>query len=143
MIISGTLADPSVESYASVAFATAYHAKRGNTAWSDLDASDREIALVKATDYLHVTYRDAWRTLDDVTARDLDVSRACAELAIRSALGEDLLPDQERTVIAETIGPISTTYDRGSPVAKRYAVVDRLLAPYLVTSGPMVRIGRA
>lgn len=152
------------ESYASDAFATAYHTKRGNTAWLDIDAFDREAALIKATDYMRATYRTAWRgsrvMLDQaldwprrgaiVDGREVahdsvpvDVAQACVELAIRSALGEALLPDLEQQVLSERVGPIAVTYAEHSPQHKRFAIVDRMLAPYLATSGPMVRIGRA
>lgn len=54
-------ARPDAESLCSVAYATAYHAKRGNAAWAALASDDlREQALRKATDYMEQVYRERW-----------------------------------------------------------------------------------
>ena len=164
IIVETGTGSAAAESYASVAFATAYHAKRGNTTWADLENDEREAALIKATDYMRVTYRDAWRgvragplqALDwprhrvyvdgyEVGAATVpdDIARACAELAARSAIGDALLPDLEQQVVSEKVGPIAVVYDNTSPQHKRFAIVDRMLAPYLIGIGPIVRIGRA
>lgn len=44
------------ESYASVAQADDYHAKRNNVLWADLSLPEKEAALRKATDYIEQTY---------------------------------------------------------------------------------------
>jgi hypothetical protein len=49
------------ESYASVAFATAYHAARGNAAWAALaDDGAREQKLRLATDFIEREYSEQW-----------------------------------------------------------------------------------
>lgn len=44
------------DSYASVAYADAYHAARGNTAWAALTTSAKEIALRNGTAYIDANY---------------------------------------------------------------------------------------
>jgi hypothetical protein len=147
------------ESYCTVAYATTYHAARGNAAWAALTTPQMEQALRRATDYMTQVYRKRWKgyvlqatqpldwpraavfTRDyfvgqylapDNTVPD-DVQRACAELALRAS-SADLAPDLERGVVREKIGPIETEYDRASPQAKRYRAVDDMLALYLLPS---------
>jgi hypothetical protein len=49
------------ESYCSVAFATAYHAARGNAKWADLaDDAAREQKLRLATDFIEREYSEQW-----------------------------------------------------------------------------------
>lgn len=48
-------------SYASVAQADTYHADRGNTAWASATTSNKQIALIKATDYLERHYRGRYK----------------------------------------------------------------------------------
>ena len=153
------------ESYCTVAFADEYHAKRGNAAWDLLDAVDqKEPALRKATDYLEQAFFSLWKGIrveddqalswprryayiDDYTLIDDNivpeaVKRACAELALKASAAE-LAPDMTQGVVSETVGPISVTYDAGSPQRKRYRAIENMLAPYLKAGGgAMVRIDR-
>ena len=153
------------ESYCTVAFADEYHAKRGNAAWDLLDAVDqKEPALRKATDYLEQAFFSLWKGIrvedgqplswprkcayiDDYTLIDDNivpeaVKRACAELALKASAAE-LAPDMTQGVVSETVGPISVTYDTGSPQRKRYRAIENMLAPYLKAGGgAMVRIDR-
>lgn len=151
MALDTTIGAATAEALISVTDATAYHAARGGAAWAELTTAQMEQALRKATDYMGATYGESWAGLrvDSVQALDwprsgvevfgysvasdsipVAVQRACAELALRAAAG-DLLADQERGVVSEAIGPISTTYDTSSPQAKRFPAVDRMLAPYI------------
>jgi hypothetical protein len=154
-------------SYASLVWANEYHDTRGNTAWGDADESERERALIRATDYMGQVYRARWQgwrctteqRLDwprqgvrvpdmpiaftvDVYTVPVEVRAACAELALRALSNPTLAPDLERAVLAESVGSLSVTYDRGSVQVTRFRVVDNLLAPFLQGGGPMVRIGR-
>jgi len=158
------------ESYCSVAFATAYHEARGNTAWAAL-ASDtvREQQLRKATDYMAV-YRDRWAGYRATTAQALDwprydvpvkdaaygavmayydsdtvpaaVARACAELALR-AIDGDLNEDLDAPVIEETVGPITTRYAQGTRQTKRYPAIDALLMPFFAGGENSLKVVRA
>lgn len=65
-----------------------------------------------------------------------EVQKACAELAYKSSTYTDgLLPDVESLIIKETIGPITTEYDKRSPISREYKAIDAMLAPYLKDSG--------
>ena len=164
MALDTTTGAATAEAYTSVADATSYHVNRGNAAWASLTTAQMEQSLRKATDYMGSTYGGSWAGVRTNSIQALDWPRynvvafgyvvasdsiptrvqwACAELALRAAAG-DLLADQERGVVSETIGPISTTYDTSSPQAKRYPAVDRMLAPYLSgLSGVNVGLVRA
>ena len=58
-MLNSTVGDPLAESLCSVAFADAYHSSRGNSSWSDLQISEREVFLRRATDYMAV-YSRKW-----------------------------------------------------------------------------------
>ena len=147
------------ESFVTVAAASTYHSNRGNTAWAAL-ASDavREQCLRKATDYMEQMYRSRWKgfrvsslqvlswpradvELVDGPYRNTvannivpdEVKNACSELALKAATAE-LAPDLTQAVLSETVGPISTSYDKGSPEFTRYRAIDAMLALYLTGS---------
>ncbi|PRC92671.1 DnaT-like ssDNA-binding protein [Solimicrobium silvestre] len=155
------------ESYVTVAFCTAYHAARNNTAWAAI-ANDtlREGYLRLATDYMVQAYRGKWKglragitqaldwprrsvVLDDLalyyavpyTIVPTEVMNACCILALKASAG-DLAPDLDRATASEIVGPITTTYFAGSPQHTRYRSVDLLLKPYIDgtdTNGQLVR----
>lgn len=54
-IVAGAL------SYVSVADADTYHAARGMTTWAGLQQSEKEQALVRATDFMLGRYRGRWK----------------------------------------------------------------------------------
>jgi hypothetical protein len=160
------------ESYATVAQANAYHLARGNTAWELLDDVDaKEPALRKATDYMVRMYRARWKGYRTSSVQPLDWPRmnvvlddgpyaygyatvvennvvpkevrdACAEFALRSTVAA-LAPDLERAASAETVGPISVTYDQNSPESVRYRELDALLAPLLKGSPMNMKLVRS
>lgn len=47
-------------SYVAVDYADTYHADRGNTAWASLTTGAKQVALIKATDYLEQVYEGRW-----------------------------------------------------------------------------------
>lgn len=84
------------------------------------------------TDDITVTQRYAGSRFlvpSDIVPKE--VKHACIELAWKTTTAE-LAPDLERGVISETIGPISTTYDKGSPQYTRYRAVDLILRVLLI-----------
>lgn len=147
------------ESYCTLAYATAYHAARGNAlTWTDYNDIDLENALRAATDYMLQKYGGDWfgyrksssQTLDwprsyvplnDLVALEYladtivptEVKNACASLAFR-ALTDDLLADEEQTVIRERVDVIETEYSEFSPQRKRYPEIDLMLRKYLMRS---------
>jgi hypothetical protein len=154
------------ESYASVAEADLYFANRNNTDWGDLDVPVKEANLRLATDYMTETYRGRWKGYRSNTYQALDWPRksvvltdmainymiqynvlpkevkvACIELAMRANAGE-LAPDLSQGIISESVGTLSTTYDRSSPQQTRYRAIDMLLRPLLMSSGASVPLVR-
>lgn len=152
------------ESLASVADADAYHDKRGNTAWAALATPAKEANLRKGTDYLVQNYRSRWKGYRVSALQVLDfprygiymeeflrdglgatpylvadnivpteVKNAVCELALRAIDGE-LSADLTPSVVSETVGPISTTYNQTDPQYTRYRAVDNMLTPFLKSS---------
>jgi hypothetical protein len=154
---------PNAESYASVAAADARNAALGVTDWATLTEGAKEIALRNATRFMLANYRTRWagrrvyqaQALDwprwnvvvdgfevSSTVVPADVVNACVDLAARAGDGVDLMPDGERAIKEDTVGPITTIYVDGAPEQPRYTAVDSALAPYLCgsrTSGRLVR----
>jgi hypothetical protein len=161
------------ESYITVAAATTYHSDRGNTAWASLSNAVMEQSLRKSTEYMIQIYRMRWKGVRMLSTQALDwprawvylepvvtgastefpnlvaddivpvpVQRACAELALKSSTAT-LLADVTQQKSSVTVGPISTTYDKYSPQAKRYSSIDAMLAPYLDTGAGVLKVVRA
>lgn len=153
------------DSYISVTDADEYHDAIGNATWTGSQAQ-KEHALRKATQYMQQVYFDRWDGYRKTSAQALDwpredvqikglrfveyvlsttipqeVINACASLALR-AMTDDLLADEERAVISESVDVISTTYSEYSPQRKKYPEIDKMLAKYLiVTNGlRMIRV---
>lgn len=151
------------ESYCTVVDATIYFSNRNKTAWAAL-ASDaiREGYLRAATDFMEQRYRLAWKGYRKYSTQSLsfprelvylekqanidtllsdtivpnEVKSACAELALKASTYTDgLLPDLEDVISEETIGPITTKYDRRKPISRIYKSIDAMLSPYLKNGG--------
>lgn len=141
-------------SYASVAQADSYFADRGNAEWAALTTTEKQQALIKATDFLEATYRSAWKGYRvsatqalswprvDVVADSfpipsnivpLPVTYACAELAIR-ATTTTLLADQGQQVKREKVDVLEVEYQDYSDPTERYPAVNRLLVPFLLST---------
>ncbi len=141
-------------SYASVAQADSYWSDRGNIAWAALTTTEKQQALIKATDFIEATYRTAWKGYRisstqalswprvDVTVDSfpipsnivpVPVVSACAELALRSTTAE-LLADQGQTVKREKVDVLEVEYQDYSDPTERYPLVNRLLVPFLLSA---------
>ncbi len=155
------------ESLCSVSIADAYHVSIGNASWIFLSEAVKEQCLRKATTFMSGKYRSrltgvrktstqaqdfprSYMPIKDApsasyysdTETPLPVQHACASIALRAST-TTLNADQKRSKSSVTIGPISTTYDRFSPIANQYKEVDAMMAPYLSGSSgalEMVRI---
>nr|WP_315249310.1 DnaT-like ssDNA-binding protein [uncultured Duganella sp.] len=154
---------PNAESYASVAAADVRCAALGVTDWAPRTELEKEVALRRATQFMLANYRQRWAGRRAHQAQALDwprygvcvdgfpvrsdvvpaeVVNACIDLAVRSARGEELMPDLDRTISRETVGPITTVYESGASESPRFRAVDRMLEPYLcgsTLSGRLVR----
>lgn len=157
---------PGAESLCSVEYADAYHAVRGNSNWTDLTTSAKEQALRKATDYIEGQYSERWAGYKKDADQPLDwprsyveikgliftqyvsdsivpteVKNACASLAFRASAA-DLLADEEKNIVSETVDVLTTVYSQHSPQRKRYPEIDAMLARYLINSGGALRMVR-
>lgn len=154
------------EALCAVAFADAYLAARGVTAWAALSESQKEAALRLSADYLEQAYAGRWagRRLNATQALswpryeaptpDADgaylpsdavpvvVQQAAALLAVKASSAE-LAPDVGRLKQSVTIGPISTAYVQGAAPYTRYRAVDNMLAPLMRAGGSMIAVVRA
>ena len=146
---------PEAEAYVSVADADAWLAARGYTLWATLMEAEKEQAIRRATDHLEQAYGQRWKgdrasdtqalswprsgvVVDGYTI-PADVippvlANASCLLAFKAASGE-LMEDTTRAVSRETIGPITTEYERGSAQGTRYRSIDAMLAPLLKARG--------
>ncbi len=154
------------ESLCSVADADAYHAAIGNADWALLTEAGKEQSLRKSTQYMQGQYGGKWAGYRKDSSQSLDwprsyvlisdtlyveylsdsivpleVKNACASLAFRAS-SVDLLADEEKDIVSETVDVITTVYSQHSPQRKRYPEVDQMLTRYLAGNGglKMVRV---
>ena len=143
--------------------ADTYHSDRGNSAWASASETDRQTALIKATDYINNHYR--WKGVKTESDQGLawprtgafdsdgyeidtdvipeEVERATSEMALLIIGGENLSAKRERGghIKRETVGALETEYMDGAPGSDKYPSVDRLVAG-LVTSKTFMRAAR-
>lgn len=154
------------ESLCSVAFADAYHAARGNTAWAAKTLEQKEQALRLGTDYLEQHYGTRLAGIRQFTiqalafpryemprkggfkgeywaigAVPLPVAQACAEMALRAGAAP-LSPDIGRLKKSVTVGPIKTEYVDGDGVT-RYRQIDQIMAQFMPGSGSSIPMARS
>ena len=158
------------ESLCSVADADTIHAARGNTAWAVFTTPQKEQRLRKGTEYMTGRYSLLWAGYRKTATQALDfprecvpivglrfiqyydngtvpneVKQACALLALRADEDVDLMADEKRKVISETVeGAVSVTYSEFSSVQVRYTEIDAMLSRFLTNgsgrTAQMVRI---
>lgn len=151
----------------SVAVADAYFGERGVAAWTGDDA-DKEVALIRATDYIELRWGQRLKgakaseeqalsfpragianVADDEVP--LTVQRACAEYALRALGGTELQPDPVtdtggRVVTEKTtrVGPLETTtkyQQHTAPLTvKDYPVPDALMRLFVYSAGGVIRV---
>jgi hypothetical protein len=165
--VQGSSPVDGANAYVTVAFFDAYHGDRGSDV-SALSTTEKEQAIVRATDYLDLRWQFIGErlTLQQTTAwprrgaedRDgffrfdipIEIQEACAEYALLSANGTDLnpIPDRDTTgqrvqQLSEKVGPISESrlFVAGSVfVLPVYPPADRkLLSSGLVSTSHTVR----
>lgn len=100
--------------YISEAYADTYHGDRGNTKWTDEDVADKEIAIIKATDYVDKRFGPLFKGRKGSSTQALSwprtsaldyngfslngivpvpLQKAVAEYALRAILNNVLAPD--------------------------------------------------
>lgn len=140
------------ESYCSVEDADKYFADRGIEEWEDLDITQKEQALRKATDYIELRFGSRFTGCKNSETQSLsfprygkeevprNLIRACAEYALRASKAA-LVTDPEKTATGlpvkskvEKLGPMEerTEYDtlRGV-VFNAFPAADTLLKSLL------------
>lgn len=151
-------------SYLSVADADTYHANVTQSSdWTAATQAARENGLIVATQYLDIHYQGKWRGYKSTQSQSLAWPRysvedddgyylnsaslpqrlkdACAELALRVVLGDNLLgvvtEPGEVTSESVTVGPISTskTYAGGKPHGYQYPKIRALLKGLIEPGG--------
>ena len=131
------------ESYVDVDYVDAYFLKRGITEWAGL--TNREQLIIRAMDYIenNYTYQGTKlistqalqfpRLINGETVYPIALKNAVCELALKSN-EEDLLADTDKTTIREKVGALEVEYDPNQDNTKSYNYVNKLLAPYLVST---------
>lgn len=131
------------ESYVDVDYVDAYFLKRGITEWAGL--TNREQLIVRAMDYIENNYTYQGTKLVSTQALQfprlingeilypIALKNAVCELALKSN-EEDLLADTDKTTIREKVGTLEVEYDPNQDNIKSYNYVNKLLAPYLVST---------
>lgn len=132
------------ESYVDVDYVDAYFLKRGINEWASL--ANREQLIVRAMDYIENNY--SYKGTKLVSTQSLQFPRlidgetvvppialknAVCELALKSN-DEDLLADTDKTTIREKVGALEIEYDPNQDNIKNFNFVNKLLAPYLVST---------
>lgn len=131
------------ESYIDVEFSDSYFLKRGITEWAGL--TNKESLIIRAMDYIENNYAYQGTKLLSTQALQfprlicgesvypIALKNAVCELALKSN-EEDLLADTDKTTIREKVGALEVEYDPNQDNTKSYNYVNKLLAPYLVST---------
>ena len=131
------------ESYIDVDFADAYFLKRGITEWAGL--TNKESLIIRAMDYIENNYTYIGtklvstqalqfpRLICGETVYPIALKNALCELALKANSG-DLLQDTGKTTIREKVGTLEVEYDPNQDDLTSYNYVNKLLAPYLVST---------
>ena len=143
LIIESGNGDSNSESYVDESYVDAYFLKRGLTQWASL--TNREQLIIRAMDYIenNYTYQGTKlvstqslqfpRLINGETVYPIALKNAVCELALKSN-EEDLLADTDKTTIREKVGTLEVEYDPNQDNIKSYNYVNKLLAPYLVST---------
>lgn len=94
--------------YATVAEADAYFSERGNDAWPLLSTSEKQAALVVATQYINTMY-EFEQTIDMQNIPE-GLKHATAELALMSTEKPLTQPDEAPIKEAEVAGAVSVEF---------------------------------
>ena len=131
------------ESYIDVDFADAYFLKRGITECDGL--ANKESLIIRSMDYIenNYTYQGTKlvstqslqfpRLINGETVYPIAIKNALCELALKANSG-DLLQDTGKTTIREKVGTLEVEYDANQDDLTSYNYVNKLLAPYLVST---------
>lgn len=136
-------------SYISVEFADDYFADRGDASWDATSYMDKQVALIRATDYININYAfvgiifSAEQALEWPRSNAIDINgnllegipislkKATAELALIVLSDSNLIPNQNndgRIVRERVEGAVEVEYSgAGYKDHKTFGYVDRLI----------------
>jgi len=155
-------------SYASIANADEYNdTYLSNSTWTGLSDANKELYLMRATQWLDKRYNKRWygeranedqaldwprASITDTDGYNIDsdeipqcIIDSCCEAAVIIAGGEDMMPDQSDSgTVKRTkkkVGPIltETEYMGGNDPQKRYTTIDALLRQVVRAPGEIIR----
>lgn len=148
VVQTDTGTETAANTYIALAYFNTYWTDRGNATALALTDAEKEVLLIKATDYIETVYYQKWagdkftdtqntefpRTIDDENVGIPErLKKACAELAWKANSG-DLLTDVEQRIVKEKVAVIETTYSEYSDQLTQYTTVYNLLSEYLENS---------
>ena len=131
------------ESYVDESYVNAYFLKRGNTEWDSI--TNKESRIILAMDFIENNYTYIGtklvstqslsfpRLINGETVYPVAIKNALCELALKANSG-DLLQDTGKTTIREKVGTLEVEYDANQDDLTSYNYVNKLLAPYLVST---------
>ena len=131
------------ESYVDESYVDAYFLKRGNSEWDSI--TNKESKIILAMDYIENNYTYIGtklvstqnlsfpRLINGETVYPIAIKNALCELALKANSG-DLLQDTGKTTIREKVGTLEVEYDPNQDDLTSYNYVNKLLAPYLVST---------
>ena len=143
IIIESGNGDSNSESYVDVAYVDAYFLKRGNAEWDSI--TNKESKIILAMDFIENNYTYIGtklvstqslsfpRLINGETVYPTSLKSAACELALKANSG-DLLQDTGKTTIREKVGTLEVEYDPNQDDLTSYNYVNKLLAPYLVST---------
>lgn len=143
LIVEDGLGLPNADSYIDVDFADSYFLKRGMPQWATL--TNKESLIIRSMDYIENNYSYKGeklvssqslsfpRVIDGEIVYPVALKNAVCELALKSNNG-DLLQDTGKTTIREKVGALEVEYDSNQDDLTSYNYVNKLLAPYLVST---------
>lgn len=143
LIVEDGLGLPNADSYIDVDFADSYFLKRGISQWATL--TNKESLIIRSMDYIENNYSYKGeklvssqslsfpRVIDGEIVYPIALKNAVCELALKSN-DEDLLADTDKTTIREKVGALEIEYDPNQDNIKSFNYVNKLLAPYLVST---------
>jgi len=143
LIIESGNGDSNSETYNGTDFIDAYFLKRGIPEWATL--TNKEALEVRGMDFLENNYTYLGtklvstqalafpRVINGKTVYPIAIKNALCELALK-ANEDDLLADTDKTTIREKVGALEVEYDPNQDNIKSYNYVNKLLAPYLVST---------
>lgn len=167
LVVEDGTGKSNANSYLSVADADTYQTNRNNTTWTALSTANKEVALIKATDWIEASFKPRWLgyrinnsmalswprydvvdydgyviAADAVPQVIKDVTAIMAYEASQAALFTNVsATDRNLSSISQSAGPVSQSksYQGAVLSAKRFTQAEKLLAQLMVSSGRVYR----